>query len=174
VDLVQIRERDLSARDLLLIADSVAVMARRTDAHVLINDRADVAACAGVGVHLTTRSMSPDIVRNAFDQNMLIGMSTHSLAEAQLAARTGADFIVFGPVFETESKKQYGPPVGIEALRMVTNRVRIPVLALGGINSHNYREAIEAGASGIAGISLFSKYSEIDNIVRAIRSVGSA
>lgn len=171
--MVQIRERDLSARDLLLIADSVAGSARRAGAHILINDRADVAACAGVGVHLTTRSMSPDIVRGAFDRNMLIGASTHNLAEAQSAARAGADFIVFGPVFETESKKRYGPPVGIEALQMVANSVRIPVLALGGVHTHNFREAVEAGASGIAGISLFSKHSEIDNIVREIRSVGA-
>jgi thiamine-phosphate pyrophosphorylase len=173
VDMVQIRERDLSARDLLLIADSVAGPARKTCAHILINDRADVAACAGVGVHLTTRSMPPDVVRGAFDRNMLIGASTHNLAEAQAAARAGADFIVFGPVFETESKKQYGPPVGVEALRAVTNSLTIPVLALGGINVHNFREAMEAGASGIAGISLFSKHGEIDNIVREIRSVGA-
>ena len=171
VDLIQIRERDLSARDLLSITDSVAESARKTGARILVNDRADVAACAGVGVHLTTRSMSPDIVHSAFDQEMLIGASTHNLAEAQAAERAGADFIVFGPVFETESKKQYGPPVGIEALRMVADSVRIPVLALGGINLHNFREAIDAGASGIAGISLFSNSSDINNIVREIKSV---
>jgi thiamine-phosphate pyrophosphorylase len=171
VDMVQIRERDLSARDLLFITDSVAEAARKTGARILVNDRADVAACAGVGVHLTTRSMSPDIVRSAFDQEMLIGASTHNLAEAQAARRAGADFIVFGPVFETESKKQYGPPVGIEALRIVADSVRIPVLALGGINVHNFREAIDAGAAGIAGISLFSNSSDINNTVRGIKSV---
>jgi len=169
--MVQIRERDLSARDLLLIIDSVKESALKTGARILVNDRADVAACAGVGAHLTTRSMSPDTVRSAFGQEMLIGASTHNLAEAQTAARAGADFIVFGPVFETESKKQYGPPVGIEALRMVTGNVKIPVLALGGINVRNFREAIDAGAAGIAGISLFSKASDIDNIVREIKSV---
>jgi thiamine-phosphate pyrophosphorylase len=174
VDLIQIRERDLSARDLLLIADSVAGPARGTGAHILINDRADVAACAGAGVHLTTRSMSPDVVRGAFDQNMLVGASTHNLVEARSAERAGADFIVFGPVFETASKKQFGPPVGVEALRTVANSVRVPVLALGGVNAHNFREALDAGASGIAGISLFSNACEIDNIVREIKSFGAA
>ncbi len=154
-----------------LIIDSVRESALKTGARILVNDRADVAACAGIGVHLTTRSMSPDTVRNAFGQEMLIGASTHNLAEAQTAERAGADFIVFGPIFETESKKQYGPPVGIEALRMVTGNVRIPVLALGGINVRNFREAIDAGASGIAGISLFSNASDINNIVREIKSV---
>ncbi len=174
VDMVQIRERDLSARDLLFITDSVAESARKTGACILVNDRADVAACAGVGVHLTTRSMSPDIVRSAFDQEMIIGQSTHNLAEARAAMRAGADFIVFGPVFETESKKQYGPPVGVEALRMVADSLRIPVLALGGINVHNFREAIDAGAAGIAGISLFSNSRDINEIVREIKSGGAA
>ena len=171
--MVQIRERDLSARDLLLITDSVAESARKTGARILVNDRADVAACAGVGVHLTTRSMSPDVVRGAFDQEVLIGVSTHNLAEAQAASRAGADFVVFGPVFETESKKQYGPPVGIEALRKVADSLTIPVLALGGINVYNFREAIDAGAAGIAGISLFSGSSDIKDVVRQIKS-GSA
>ena len=172
--MVQIRERDLSARDVLFITDSVAAIARTTGARILVNDRADVAACAGVGVHLTTRSMSPDVVRSAFAQEMLIGASTHNLAEAHTAEKAGADFIVFGPVFETESKKQYGPPVGVEALRLVTGSVRMPVLALGGINVQNFREVMDAGAAGIAGISLFSKFGDIDNIVREIKSSGAA
>lgn len=172
--MVQIRERDLSARDLLFIADSIAETARRTGARIFVNDRADVAACAGVGVHLTTRSMPPDLVRGAFAQQMVIGASTHNLEEARSAARAGADFIVFGPVFETESKKHYGPPVGIEALRTVADSVKIPVLALGGINLHNFREAIDAGAAGIAGISLFSGNSDIDNLVRELESGGTA
>ncbi|MGA9770908.1 MAG: thiamine phosphate synthase [Blastocatellia bacterium] len=174
VDIVQIRERDLSARDLLLIADSVREPARKAGAHLLVNDRADVAACSGAGVHLTTRSMSPDIVRGAFDKEMLIGASTHNLEEAQAAWRAGADFIVFGPVFETESKKQYGPPVGLDALRMVAGIVKIPVLALGGINQYNFREALDAGASGIAGISLFSQSGDIENLVREIKSISAA
>lgn len=174
VDLVQIRERDLSARDLLFIADSISESARRTDACILVNDRADVAACAGVGVHLTTRSMSPDIVRNAFARQMLIGASTHNLAEARTAARAGADFIVFGPVFETKSKKQYGLPVGLEALRIVVNSVNVPVLALGGINIHNFREAMDTGAAGIAAISLFSSIGDINNIVREVKSSDTA
>lgn len=171
--MVQIRERDLSARDILLITDSVAESARKTGVRILVNDRADLAACAGVGVHLTTRSMSPDVVRGAFDQEVLIGASTHNLAEAQAASRAGADFVVFGPVFETESKKQYGPPVGIEALRIVADSLTIPVLALGGVNVYNFRETIDAGAAGIAGISLFAGSSDIKGVVRQIRS-GSA
>lgn len=104
--MVQIRERDLSARDLLSVADAATAAAEpASNTIILINDRADVAACAGAGVHLTTRSMTADVVRRAFGPSMPIGVSTHSLEEAQEAEQNGADFVVFGPVFETESKK---------------------------------------------------------------------
>lgn len=168
--MIQIRERDLSARDLLLISDSVKETAQKNGARILLNDRADVAACAGAGVHLATRSIPPDVARRAFGQDMLIGASTHNLEEAQGAERSGADFIVFGPVFQTESKKQYGPPVGIEALRMAASRVAIPVLALGGINAENFRDALYAGAAGIAGISLFSKADDLSGLVRELKA----
>jgi thiamine-phosphate pyrophosphorylase len=79
------------------------------------------------------------------------------------------DFIVFGPVFETESKLKYGPPVGIEALRQVTSRLKIPVLALGGVNPQNFRKALEAGAAGVAGISLFIDASDLKRVVKEIR-----
>jgi thiamine-phosphate pyrophosphorylase len=137
---------------------------------MLINDRADVAASAGAGVHLTTRSMTAAVVRRAFGPSMLIGVSTHSLQEAEEAEQKGANFVVFGPVFETESKMVYGPPVGAEALREVVARVSIPVLALGGINLSNFREPLDCGAAGIAGISLFAKAEDLSALVLAIKS----
>ena len=171
IDMVQIRERDLSARDLLTVADA-ATAAAEPDSNtiILINDRADVAACAGAGVHLTTRSMTADVVRRAYGSSMPIGVSTHSLEEAQEAEQKGADFVVFGPVFETESKRVYGPPVGTKALGEVAARVGIPVLALGGINMSNFREPLDCGAAGIAGISLFAKAEDLSSLVRAIKS----
>ena len=168
VDLLQIRERDLPARDLLWIADAAAEMAAGSKTKILINDRSDIAACAAVGVHLTTKSIDPTVVRSVFGHEMLIGASTHSLQEASAAATAGADFIVFGPVFETESKRQYGPPVGIEQLAKVTSVLGIPVLALGGIDENNFRRALGAGADGIAGISLFAR---ADNLIRVVRTI---
>ena len=170
IDMVQIRERDLSARDLLSVADAATSSRPASTTTVLINDRADVAACAGAGVHLTTRSVKADAVRKAFGPSMPIGVSTHSLEEAREAEQGGADFVVFGPVFETESKKGYGPPVGAEALRVVAARVGIPVLALGGINLSNFREPLDCGAAGIAGISLFAKAEDLNGLVRAIKT----
>src|SRR5262249_16855102 len=163
------RERDLPARDLFSLAKSCSQMALGFGARLLINDRADIAASVGAGVHLTTRSMTADIIRRVFGPDMLIGASTHSIDEAERAEREGADFVVFGPVFETESKQIYGPPVGLAPLEAVAVSLCIPVLALGGINISNYRKALDSGAGGIAGISLFTQASDLKNLVRDIK-----
>src|SRR5262249_9307266 len=139
------------------------------DVRILINDRVDIAAACGIGVHLTTRSLSAEVVRKRFGKTMLIGASTHSLAEAQAAEEGGANFVVFGPVFETESKKIYGEPVGLSALSEVVKQLQIPVLALGGIKLGNYRDALQTGAAGIAAISLFTAADNMENLVRRLK-----
>jgi thiamine-phosphate pyrophosphorylase len=174
VDIVQIREPDLSARDLLSVAEATAHLAYKSGAGVLINDRADIAVCAAAGVHLTTRSLSAQVVRKAFGRNLIIGVSTHSFEEAKAAERGGADFIVFGPVFETASKKQYGEPVGLEALERVATALTIPVLALGGIKPTNFSQALDAGAQGIAGISMFAESLDLNSLVATIKGHGVA
>lgn len=173
VDLIQLRERDLSARELLAISDALIPLAAPRGAAILINDRADVAACARAGVHLTTRSLTASAVRGAFGEPMLIGASTHNLAEAREAARAGADFIVFGPVFETASKKAYGPPVGLDALREVVEQTRIPVIALGGIKPDTFQKALRAGAAGIAAISMFVEAADLPRLVTQIKGGGT-
>jgi thiamine-phosphate pyrophosphorylase len=170
IDLIQIRERDLLARELFCFTRDIVQLARRCGASILVNDRADVAAACQAGVHLTTRSMKAEVVRSAFGDEMLIGVSTHSLEEVEEAERGGANFVVFGPVFETESKKIYGPPLGIEALRQVAARATIPVLALGGINLSNFSEALRAGAAGIAGISIFAESADLSETIRRLKS----
>ena len=170
VDMIQIRERDLSARELFSLAEQVAGMARKAGAKLLINDRADVAASVNCGVHLTTRSLAASVVRSAFGEEMLIGVSTHNIEEARMAESGGADFIVFGPVFETESKKAYGLPVGLAALGAVASGLQIPVLALGGIKQSNFQAALDAGAAGVAAISMFTESGDINQLVREIKS----
>lgn len=169
VDLIQLRERDLSARDVLNIADALAPLAEQYGKALLINDRADVAAAAGMGVHLARRSMKASAVRRAFGNDMLIGVSTHNLAEATEAADEGADFIVFGPVFETESKKAYGPPVGLTALQEVARQLTIPVIALGGIKLENFPATLEAGAAGVAAISMFVDTPDLRSLIEQIK-----
>lgn len=163
--MIQIRERDLSARQLCSV---IASAARRTN--ILVNDRADVAASSDAGVHLTTRSMPVEVVRAAFGSQILIGASTHTIDEVETANVGGADFVVFGPVFETPSKREYGAPVGLDALKHVATRSRIPVLALGGVNLSNYKRALDAGAAGVAGISMFIEAMNLANLVAEIKA----
>jgi thiamine-phosphate pyrophosphorylase len=169
VDLLQIREPDLPARDILAVAEAAVQKAQKTGAQVLVNDRADIAKCAGAGVHLATRSLPPETVRRVFGLELIIGASTHSLEEAMAAEKGGADFVVFGPVFETASKREYGPPVGVEALSAASRCVRIPVLALGGITPANFHETLEAGAAGIAAISMFARTGDLEAVVQNIK-----
>jgi thiamine-phosphate pyrophosphorylase len=157
VQLIQLREKRLTARVLFELTARAAEITRRTSTRLLVNDRADIAAGAGAdGVHLTTRSLEPKIVRRSFGDDFLIGASTHSLAEATSARDSEADFVVFGPIFPTPSKEDFGPPMGVDYLADVARELApFPVLALGGISTRNAGECLHSGASGIAGISLF-------------------
>ncbi len=174
IQLIQIREKRLTARVLFELTSRAVSITQGTATRVLVNDRADVAAAAGAdGVHLTTQSLEATVVRQAFGERLLIGSSTHSVEEARRARDAGADFIVFGPVFESTAKKKYGPPVGLQALTGVARKLApFPVIALGGISIKNAAECLCAGASGIAGISLFSEPKGLANVASVIRESG--
>jgi thiamine-phosphate pyrophosphorylase len=171
IELVQIREKRLNARVLFELAKQAVDITRTSSTRILVNDRADIAAGAGAhGVHLTTQSLEIAVIRNSFGQNFLIGASTHSWEEAQLASEQGADFLVFGPIFSTKSKEQFGPPLGLEKLSDVCGNLDgFPVLALGGVSKITARQCLEAGASGVAGISLFSEPAALESVAAAIR-----
>ena len=172
IDLVQIREKQLTARVLFDLVSEAAKLTQGTRTRLLVNDRADIAAGAHAdGVHLTTHSLGAATIRRTFGKSFLIGVSTHSLEEARSAHENDADFIVFGPVFETKSKLAYGPAKGLRELSMIVGALaNFPVLALGGITLANAADCIAAGAHGIAGISLFDKPANFDKLCSAIRS----
>jgi thiamine-phosphate pyrophosphorylase len=151
---VQLREKDLAVRVLLAVAQPVRAAARRHDARLLINDRADVALAVGAdGVQRTHLSLPVSALRRIGPSGFLVGASVHSEVEAREAAAEGADFLVFGPVYDTPSKRQYGPPQGLEALRRVVAAVDRPVLAVGGVTPARVSEVLDAGARGVAVIS---------------------
>jgi thiamine-phosphate pyrophosphorylase len=158
IPLFQIREKNLGARVLYQLVSRAVEITRGSSTRLLVNDRFDVARAAGAdGVHLTSSSLPPQVVRKACGSRFLLGASTHSLEEARNARDEGADFVVFGPVFETESKRSYGPPQGLARLQQVTSELQgFPVLAIGGVTLDNAESCLAAGASGFAGISWFN------------------
>jgi thiamine-phosphate pyrophosphorylase len=154
VDAVQLREKDLSARELFDLACRLRVLCDRYGARLLINDRIDVALAAKAdGVHLPVGSFLPADARRLLGPNAITGASTHSLLEARAAAGDGADFIVFGPVFDTPSKRPFGPPVGLEALAEVARKVAVPVFGIGGMSADRVEAVCAHGAHGVAIIS---------------------
>jgi len=170
VDLVQIREKDLATRDLTALVQQAVEAAQGSSTRIVVNDRLDVAlALDAAGVHLGRQSLPPEAVRRIVPKGFLVGVSCHSLREAKAAQAAAADYIVFGPVFETASKRQYGPPVGLAQLRDAAAKISIPVLALGGITLERVKPCLDAGASGIAGISIFQFCPSIEDRIHELR-----
>jgi thiamine-phosphate pyrophosphorylase len=157
VDWIQIREKDLTARDLCALTRAALAACRR--AKVLVNDRADAAlVCGAHGVHLPAHSVAPRELKALSPPAFLVGVSCHSVDEVKAAEREAADFAVFGPVFDTPSKRGYGPPLGLDLLREAAKAVRLPVLALGGVQESNIAACIASGAAGVAAIRLFQPH----------------
>jgi thiamine-phosphate pyrophosphorylase len=148
---VQLREKDLTARELYALGARLQEALAPYDVPLLINDRLDVAlALDAAGVHLAGHSLATVQARRILGPHKLIGVSTHHLQEARQAAAEGADFIVFGPVFATPSKLAYGPPQGLQLLSSVARQISIPVFAIGGIDRANLLPVLAAGAYGVA------------------------
>jgi thiamine-phosphate pyrophosphorylase len=148
----QLREKDLSGKSLLEFAKNIRAAAPACK--LFVNDRADIATASGAeGIHLPETSWPMSRIHRSFPQ-LLYGVSVHSLDGAKAAQENGADFIVFGPIFDTPSKQKIGMEArGLEALKEVTHRVNIPVFAIGGITPQRARQCIEHGSWGVAVMS---------------------
>ncbi len=163
ITLIQIREKQLAARLVFEIVSEAANLTRRTDTKLLVNDRADIALAANAdGVHLTRTSLSAATIRRAFPRDFIVGVSAHTIEEAEIAKRHGADFVTFSPIFSSPGK---GDSQGVEKLKEVCERLKpFPVLALGGIDETNFAEVLEAGAGGLAAIRFLNKEKNLKRI----------
>jgi len=149
IEMIQVREKDLSAQELYELVSNIRDITAGSKTRLLVNDRLDVALAAEIdGVHLPANGLPPARVRRFVKQ---LGVSVHTIEEAITAEKAGADFVVFGPVFDSPGKTA----VGVEPLKRVVSSVHIPVLAIGGVTIANSSEVVAAGAAGIAGIRLF-------------------
>ena len=178
VDAVQLREKDLSSRELVelgkqaaqIVRDTKPTVSSKARTRLLINSRVDVAiACGADGVHMRSDDISASEARAIFGQAGVsqphIGVSCHSVEEVELAEGYGADFAVFGPVFGKAGSSAVGT-VALESAcrKRRAARPEMPVLALGGVELGNAADCIKAGAAGIAGIRLF----QVGNVAETI------
>jgi thiamine-phosphate pyrophosphorylase len=188
VDWIQLREKDLSARDLAaLIRQALQIVAehspQRQRTRILVNDRVDVAMAERAGgAHLGEQSLPVAETRRliqsaqatgSLPDDFLFGVSCHSVEAAEGAEAGGADYIFFGPIFATPSKAKFGLPQGLERLREVCSSVSLPVLAIGGITLENAKSCIEAGAAGLAAIGLFQDARDPASAVQPLRQLAT-
>jgi thiamine-phosphate pyrophosphorylase len=176
VDWIQLREKDLPARELASLVEE-AILCAENGAAVLVNDRLDVACATGAsGVHLGEQSLPANEARRLVSKrcardNFIMGVSAHSLEGAMQVEQAGTDYVIFGPVYETPSKARFGRPQGVPRLREACKRLTIPVLAIGGITLENAGDCFAAGAAGIAAIRLFQDAADLGNLVKELRKL---
>jgi len=153
--LIQIREKDATAREFYQQAAAALEVAHRHKARLIINDRVDIALALNAdGVHLGQTDLSVEVARRLLGEDAIIGFSTHDITQATQAATLPVNYIAFGPIFETSTKENPDPVAGLIALRKVRASIgSLPLVAIGGINQTNARSAFEAGADAVAMIS---------------------
>ena len=169
---VQLREKDLPARELYRLALEIRELTRRYGARLLVNDRIDVALAAEAdGAHLPAHSLPVAEARRLLGPDRLLGVSTHSVVEAVEAQAEGADFVVLGPIYDTPSKRPFGSPLGPGVLRAARAEIAIPIFAIGGVAAANAPEVLAAGADGVAVISAILAAPDPAEATRALLAV---
>jgi thiamine-phosphate pyrophosphorylase len=171
-DVIQLRDKTCSPKELLRIAREFRTITRRTGTGFIINDRLDVAiACGADGVHLGQDDIPVSTARQLAPKGFIIGVSVGTVAEAIEAERGGADYIALSPMFTTASKENAGPGHGLARLAAIKRAVSVPVIAIGGINRQNVRDVITAGADGIAVISAVVASPDITAAARELKDL---
>jgi len=171
VDAVQLRERDLNARELCDLAAKLRAITREARAALIVNQRLDVALAVGAdGVHLGWRSLGVADARKLAGEKFLVGISCHDEPQLRSAAEARASYALLGPVFHTPSKEGLVSPIGLDLLKELVSGAKIPVIAVGGITQENAAQVMETGVAGIAAISALSDPQDPAAAARAFRS----
>lgn len=166
VDLIQLRAKEKSIDELVNLASEIHEITARSDTPLIVNDHAEIAARVPVeGVHVGQDDDSILVTRQKAGRDLIVGKSTHSLAQARAAQSEGADYIGFGPIFATPTKPGY-TPIGLGKIRQVHLDVSIPVFCIGGINVGNLQRVIDAGAKRVVMVSALLKAHSIVDYAR--------
>ena len=171
-DVIQLRDKERSGRELFMIAQEIRVSTRKTGALFIMNDRLDVAlACGADGVHLGQDDIPLPAARMIASRPFIIGISVANVREAVLAEEEGADYVAVSPVFSTGSKDDAGPGHGLEMVKDIRAAVSVPVIGIGGIHGGNAGEVIAAGADGVAVISAVVSQHDVTGAARSLRDI---
>ena len=171
-DVIQLRDKTCDCTYFGRCAAEIKDIAKEAGVPFIVNDRLDIALQTGAdGVHLGQGDMPLKFARRVAPKGFVIGISAGTLREALEAEHDGADYIGLGPVFSTTSKDDAGAVCGLELLKEVQSRVSIPVVAIGGIGTHNAADVIAAGADGIAVISAVVSQDDVAGAARALKII---
>ena len=152
--IIQMRTKKRDTWEFLEVVMKAAELLRSRKVPLIINDRVDIAlACDADGVHLGQTDMPLPYARKILGKKKIIGISVNTLDEARAAEKEGADYLGVGPIFQTSSKIDLPPVLGLEGIGTIREKTKVPILAIGGINVANIADVISAGANGVAVIS---------------------
>jgi len=175
VTLVQLRGKKLRTREFLELALKASGFLGAKNIPLIINDRIDIAlSCNAAGVHLGQQDLPLLYARKILGENKLIGITINTAKEAMAAEERGADYLGVGPVFFTTTKKELKPLLGLEGLRAIKEKVKIPILAIGGINPDNAGDVIATGVEGIAVVSAIQAAEDVRKATRELVEAISA
>jgi thiamine-phosphate pyrophosphorylase len=172
VKIIQYREKDLNIREMTDEAKKIGQLCRENSVLFIINDRVDIALAVDAdGVHLGNEDMSYQDARRLLGDKKIIGLTVHDVGEAIEAERIGADYIGISPIFETNTKPDAGTPSGVDLIKYIKKAIKIPFIAIGGINQNNIKSVLEAGARSIAVISAIVTKDDVEKECKKFREV---
>jgi len=171
-DIIQLRDKFLSTSELIDTAKKISLLCKKSNVIFLVNDRVDVALVSGAdGVHLGQEDIPIKDARKLLGKNKIIGGTAHNMREALACEKAGADYIGYGHIYPTASKHKPDKPKGTAKLKEIVNRIKIPVIAIGGITQENLSDVVKTGVHGAAFIGSVLKSKDPVKTIKEIRKI---